>query len=131
MAILERIEPFALPWTRPLARPAGRPEPYRGRHQYVAPPPYQARHRFADTATSALSFPRVSPVTGVSPASVVGTEVIPMATLDRIEPAYTPWTPSAAGLVTDDETYVGRHRKPHARALSLRAMFYTARHRAR
>jgi hypothetical protein len=54
-----------------------------------------------------------------------------MATLDRIEPAYTPWTPSAAGLVTDDPEYVGRHRKLGVRRVSLRAMFYTARHRAR
>jgi hypothetical protein len=54
-----------------------------------------------------------------------------MATLDRIEPAYTPWTPSAAGLVTDDGEYVGRHRRPGVRSLSLRAMFYMPRHRAR
>jgi hypothetical protein len=54
-----------------------------------------------------------------------------MATLDRIEPAYTPWSPSAAGLVTDDETYVGKHRKPGSRLLALRAMFYVGRHRAR
>lgn len=54
-----------------------------------------------------------------------------MATLDRIEPAYTPWTPSAAGLVTDDETYVGRHRKPGIRRLTFARMFYTPRHRNR
>jgi hypothetical protein len=54
-----------------------------------------------------------------------------MATLDRIEPAYTPWTPSAAGLDTDDADYIGRHRRPGMRGLSLRAMLYTARHRAR
>jgi hypothetical protein len=53
-----------------------------------------------------------------------------MATLDRIEPAYKPWSPSAAGLVTDDEAYVGRHRRPGARSLSLLRMFYTPRHRA-
>jgi hypothetical protein len=51
-----------------------------------------------------------------------------MATLDRIEPAYTPWTPSAAGLVTEDEEYVGKHRKPGLRVLSLFRMFYTPRH---
>lgn len=51
-----------------------------------------------------------------------------MATLDRIEPAYTPWTPSAAGLGTDSE-YVGRHRKAALRRMSLRAMFYIGRHR--
>jgi hypothetical protein len=54
-----------------------------------------------------------------------------MATLDRIEPAYTPWTPSAAGLVIEDEEYVGRHRKPGVRRLSLLRMFYAPRHRRR
>jgi hypothetical protein len=54
-----------------------------------------------------------------------------MATLERIEPAYTPWTPSSAGLVTDDEDYIGRHRKPGSRGFSLTRMFYTAKHRAR
>jgi hypothetical protein len=53
-----------------------------------------------------------------------------MATLDRIEPAYAPWTPSAAGLVTEEE-YVGKHRKPGGvRAISLLRMFYTGKHRA-
>jgi hypothetical protein len=53
-----------------------------------------------------------------------------MATLDRIEPAYTPWTPSSAGLVTeDDEEYVGKHRRSGIRRLSMFAMFYTGRHR--
>ena len=53
-----------------------------------------------------------------------------MATLDRIEPAYTAWSPAASGLgVTDDDEYVGRHRKPAARALSVRRLFYVARHR--
>ncbi len=53
-----------------------------------------------------------------------------MATLDRIEPAYTPWSPSSSGIgVLDDEEYIGRHRKPSGRALSIRRMFYTARHR--
>jgi hypothetical protein len=54
-----------------------------------------------------------------------------MATLDRIEPAYTPWTPSAAGLVTEGERYVGKHRKPGARSLSVLRMFYTGKHRTR
>ncbi|MBN9618333.1 MAG: hypothetical protein J0H43_01135, partial [Actinobacteria bacterium] len=53
-----------------------------------------------------------------------------VATLDRIEPAYKPWTPSAAGLATEDEEYVGKHRKPGGRTLSLLRMFYTPRHRA-
>ena len=55
-----------------------------------------------------------------------------MATLDRIEPAYKPWTPSGAGIVTeDDEVYVGRHRRSGGRVFSLHRMFYAARHRAR
>lgn len=53
-----------------------------------------------------------------------------MATLDRIEPAYTPWTPSAAGLAEEEE-YVGKHRKPGIRRLSLFLMFYQPRHRHR
>jgi hypothetical protein len=52
-----------------------------------------------------------------------------MATLDRIEPAYKPWTPSAAGLATDDSAYVGRHRRQGVRRLSLRAMFYMGKHK--
>jgi hypothetical protein len=51
-----------------------------------------------------------------------------MATLDRIEPAFTPWTPSAAGLALEDE-YVGKHRKPGVRRLSMFAMFYAGKHR--
>ncbi|MDT4924765.1 MAG: hypothetical protein QOG01_2478 [Pseudonocardiales bacterium] len=54
-----------------------------------------------------------------------------MATLDRVEPKFATWTPSTAGLVTDDEEYVGRHRKPHGRSFSLLRMFYSARHRVR
>lgn len=59
-----------------------------------------------------------------------------MATLDRIEPAFTPWTPTTGGMATDDvlddEGYVGRHRKPDAtRMFSLRRLFHVARHRAR
>jgi hypothetical protein len=53
-----------------------------------------------------------------------------MATLDRIEPAYTPWTPSTAGLATEEE-YVGKHRKPGPRLVSILRMFYAGRHRAR
>jgi hypothetical protein len=52
-----------------------------------------------------------------------------MATLDRIEPAYTPWTPSAAGLVSEAEAYVGRHRRTGLRRLSVLSMFYIGRHR--
>jgi hypothetical protein len=54
-----------------------------------------------------------------------------MATLDRIEPVYTPWTPSAAGLALEDELYIGKHRKPGARRLAIFAMLYTAKHRRR
>lgn len=55
-----------------------------------------------------------------------------MATIDRVDPAYTAWTPSAAGIATesDAEDYVGRHRRPgNSRFFSLRATFYIARHR--
>ena len=54
-----------------------------------------------------------------------------MATLDRIEPTYTPWTPSTSGLITEDEEYVGKHRKPGGRSFSLSRMFYMPKHRAR
>jgi hypothetical protein len=52
-----------------------------------------------------------------------------MATLERIESVYTPWTPSAAGIATEDEEYAGRHRRPGGRRMSLHRIFYTARHR--
>jgi hypothetical protein len=60
--------------------------------------------------------------------------VIDVATLDRIEPAYTPWTPSKAGIGTTDEEYSGRHRRlgdrvGRGRVFSLRRLFYVARHR--
>ena len=51
-----------------------------------------------------------------------------MATLDRIDPAYKPWTPSAAGLATEDADYVGRHRRRGMRRLSVFALFYLPRH---
>jgi hypothetical protein len=54
-----------------------------------------------------------------------------MTTLDRIESAYTPWTPSAAGLAIEDDDYVGRHRKPGVRRISVLAMFYSPKHRRR
>lgn len=54
-----------------------------------------------------------------------------MAILDRIDPAYTAWTPSASGLATEDDAYIGRHRRPGVKRLSLIAMFYAARHRSR
>ena len=53
-----------------------------------------------------------------------------MATLDRIEPAYPPWTPSSAGIGVAEE-YVGRHRRVTRRMFSLRRLFYVARHRVR
>jgi hypothetical protein len=53
-----------------------------------------------------------------------------MATIDRIEPAYTPWAPSTSGFsVAGNENYVGRHRHPGPRGLRLFRMFYTGRHR--
>jgi hypothetical protein len=54
-----------------------------------------------------------------------------MATLDRIDPAYTPWTPSTSGLITEDEAYVGKHRRPGGRGFSFTRMFYAPKHRAR
>ena len=52
-----------------------------------------------------------------------------MATIDRIEPAFTAWTPTAAGIATDEDDYVGRHRKPNGRGFSFARMFYSAKHR--
>jgi hypothetical protein len=57
-----------------------------------------------------------------------------MATIDRIEPAYTPWTPRAATRTVPSATkdYIGRHRAPEKpRALSFTRLFYWARHRRR
>jgi len=57
-----------------------------------------------------------------------------VATLDRIEPAYRAWNPSASGFAVPDEvadTYVGKHRRPGGRGFALHRMFYTGRHRAR
>ena len=52
-----------------------------------------------------------------------------MATVDRIQPSYTAWTPSASGLETEvEDDYVGRHRKPGGRGLSMLRMFYRPRH---
>ncbi|WP_375503333.1 hypothetical protein [uncultured Jatrophihabitans sp.] len=54
-----------------------------------------------------------------------------MATIDRIDTGYTAWTPSSAGIATEDDTYVGRHRRSDAgKTFSLHRMFYTARHRS-
>lgn len=53
-----------------------------------------------------------------------------MATLDRIDPVYTPWSPSASGMATEeDDDYIGRHRNPRMRRMSLTAMFYSPKHR--
>jgi hypothetical protein len=56
-----------------------------------------------------------------------------MATIDRIEPAYTPWSPSTSGFRTADEAakgaYVGKHRRPGTRGLNVLRMFYVGRHR--
>lgn len=55
-----------------------------------------------------------------------------MATIERIEPAYTPWAPSTSGFpAAEDHKYVGRHRRTVSRGLRLFAMFYTGRHRRR
>ncbi|HEY8301342.1 MAG TPA: hypothetical protein VIG48_05560 [Jatrophihabitans sp.] len=55
-----------------------------------------------------------------------------MATIQRVEPVYTAWAPSASGFgeaTTAAEDYVGKHRRPGARGLGLFAMFYRGRHR--
>ena len=58
-----------------------------------------------------------------------------MATIDRIEPAYTPWSPARSGFgetVPTDETaedYVGRHRRFGVRGLNVLRMFYVGKHR--
>jgi hypothetical protein len=55
-----------------------------------------------------------------------------MATIDRLEPAYTVWSPATSGFATEDEDYVGRHRAPatwRTRAFALTRMFYSGRHR--
>ena len=55
-----------------------------------------------------------------------------MATIDRIEPAYKAWSPSATGFTSTDEAveeYVGRHRRVGLRRLSIVRMFYVGRHR--
>ncbi len=52
-----------------------------------------------------------------------------MATIERVEPAYTAWSPTAAGIATEGDEYVGRHRKTGARALSVVRMFYRGKHR--
>lgn len=57
-----------------------------------------------------------------------------MATVDRIEPAYRAWSPTASGFAVphdDAHRYVGRHRRPGSRGFSLHRMLYTARHRTR
>ena len=51
-----------------------------------------------------------------------------MATVDRLEPGYVPWSPSASGFVTEDEVYAGRHRAPGSVRFALRRLFYVARH---
>ncbi len=63
-----------------------------------------------------------------------------MATIERVEPAYQPWSPSAAGFGADEagEEYVGRHRRSGRRVRHRRdvlrvlyvALFYTGRHRS-
>jgi len=60
--------------------------------------------------------------------------VIIMTTADRIDPvSYRVWMPSSAPPVVaaDEETYVGKHRRPGSKSFSLHRMFHTARHLAR
>jgi hypothetical protein len=69
----------------------------------------------------------------VPAVSVASTEVTAVATLDRIEPVFRPWTPSAAGMATEDEEYVGKHRKLGlaglGRPLSILRLLYVGKHR--
>lgn len=53
-----------------------------------------------------------------------------MTTADRIDPVgYRAWAPPADAIDSaTDEDYVGKHRRPGGRSLSLRRIFYTARH---
>lgn len=51
-----------------------------------------------------------------------------MTTADRIDPVgYRAWAPVSVA----DKDYIGKHRRPGIRTLSLHRMFYTARHVAR
>lgn len=57
-----------------------------------------------------------------------------MATVDRLEPAYVPWSPSRSGFATEDEEYVGKHRAPslpRSFRFAVRKLFYVARHARR
>jgi hypothetical protein len=59
--------------------------------------------------------------------------VINVTTADRIDPVgYRAWAPPAGATdgATDgvDSDYIGKHRRPGGRSLSLHRMFYTARH---
>lgn len=47
-----------------------------------------------------------------------------MTTADRID--FRTWAPPAT--VTDEDSYVGKHRLPGRRSLALHRMFYKARH---
>jgi hypothetical protein len=51
--------------------------------------------------------------------------VITVTTADRIDPIYRAWAPT---VVADEDKYLGKHRRPGARRLSLHGMFYIARH---
>jgi hypothetical protein len=54
-----------------------------------------------------------------------------MATIDRLEPAYVPWSPSASGFATENEEYVGKHRARRALRFAVHKLFYVARHARR
>lgn len=53
-----------------------------------------------------------------------------MTTADR-PVGYRAWSPTAAVGSDADSDYVGKHRRPGIRTLSLHRMFYTARHLAK
>jgi hypothetical protein len=55
-----------------------------------------------------------------------------MATIDRIEPAYTAWSPSSSGFTSTQgatEGYAGKHRRDGLRRLAILRMFYAGKHR--
>jgi hypothetical protein len=54
-----------------------------------------------------------------------------MATIDRLEPAHQPWSPSATGFGSRDEPYRGRHRRAGMRRMGVLRLFYVGRHRRR
>ncbi|MGH3262134.1 MAG: hypothetical protein ACRDNS_09085 [Trebonia sp.] len=51
-----------------------------------------------------------------------------MTTAERFDAGFRAWSPTTAA---GDQVYVGKHRKPGGRALSILRMFHRPKHRAR